>query len=412
MKMKQITTLGVLCAFAFALSAPAATVVNNGTGTGLVSATGAIVGYGVVSTNTTNPVVIVWYGQNDGNSNAAWWTSSTNLGAKAVGTNTVTLTNLTSGRFYYYRAGGYEGTNATNWASSTLSFWTVAGVPTNLPATVYRPVMVDTNGSLAAPTNFFGQNGVGLVGGEMGQVPRWFQPPTNEFSIPYFTQDGFDGALQPDVYFPWTWIASTNGTGTNTTLDGTTVMKLAQATNFSFSVPRWVDALYAGAMLSKGASAPGRAEVWPGAGVYCVAFADNEDADFSIQMQHGAAATNTAFPVWYYGPHAHVSKPTHVAGETNASFVLMHQIGFPNGTYGATVYQTNTVAITSTNGHFLLAFDNVTNSAMQARDSIVVRGNLKRIPAAASNITAEVNVDSIDFHFPVSEYGSSQQNGD
>lgn len=228
---------GLLLSVLFALSSPAATVVNNGGGTGVVSATGAVVGWGVVSTNTTNPVVIVYYGQSDGGTNAAWWLSSTNLGAKSVGTNTVTLTNLTSGRMYYYRSGGYEGTNSTNWASSTLSFWTVAGVPTNLGAVNVRAVMVDTNGVLVAPTNFFGANSVGIVGQLNGQVPQWFEDTvaSNSGHFVAFTDD-VSGGLYTTVFNQDDFARSTNATVAGSlSVTGTGTFARVHGTNVQYS---------------------------------------------------------------------------------------------------------------------------------------------------------------------------------
>lgn len=185
-----------LCVFLFFATLPCAFAasVNNGAGTGAVTSTSIVMGWGVVSTNTTNPVVKVFWGQFSGGTNAAYWTSSTNIGATAVGTGTVTAVSLTAGRLYYGRAMGYEGTT-TNWASSDMSAWTSANAPTNTDATVYRPVMVNTNGVLAAPTNFFGANSVGIIGGAAGNVPQWFEAPTNDGGLVVYSEDVTGGLV-------------------------------------------------------------------------------------------------------------------------------------------------------------------------------------------------------------------------
>ena len=73
---------------------------------------------------------------------------------------------------------------------------------------------------------------------------------------------------------------------------------------------------------------------------------------------------------------------------------------------------TNTLTMTLTNHHYLLSWGLQTNNALQGRDSVVTRGNLRRIASATGTISARVFVDSLDFHLPVREYGSIEISGD
>ena len=108
----------------------------------------------VLTTNGTNPTVVIYYGLTDGVTNSTNWSYSTNLGVCATGICQAAVSNLTPAKYYYFRAYGSETTNSA-WAAATTNFETIAGGSTNTPPGVWQTVMTDSNGNLITPYQFF-----------------------------------------------------------------------------------------------------------------------------------------------------------------------------------------------------------------------------------------------------------------
>lgn len=189
---------------------------------------------------------------------------------------------------------------------------------------------------------------------------------------------------------------------------------LATVSNLVYRIPRWIDEKISGDSMNPNPSAsPTRVEVsGAGSGVYAVGWDIGDDGSFSLQMAHGLAETNSLFPNLYYGPHLHVSSTATAGGADKATFVLLWQIAALNGDYNGTLARTQTVTFAAANTHYLCDFGVVTNNALSGRDSVIARGTVYRI-AGADDVGANVAiVDSIDYHIPVREYGSTAINGD
>lgn len=182
---------------------------------------------------------------------------------------------------------------------------------------------------------------------------------------------------------------------------------------------RWQDTIVSGLAIRAGAQAPNREQVSANSGIYGTAFDVNDDGDYAAQVQHGAASTNASFLNFYYNPHLHVSINSLAAPNTNATFVLTYQIAPVNSNYTSFfISRTGTVswATSPSERHFnkILDFGFVTNNALQGADSIVIRGNIKRIatPVIGNDVPTHVFVDSLDYHFPMDSVGSSAIFGD
>lgn len=182
-------------------------------------------------------------------------------------------------------------------------------------------------------------------------------------------------------------------------------------------VPRWQDTFVSGIALRSGGTSPTREEVTPNSGIYGTGFAINENSDYAGQVQHGVASTNANFPNFYYNPHIHVSVSAITAPNTNATFVLTWQIAPVNSNYlGTSISKTTTVswAVSETNIAKIVSFGMITNNLLQGADSLIFRGDIKRIttPTIGNDVSAKVIVDSLDFHFPYDSVGSSAIFGD
>lgn len=155
--------------------APAALTVSNGVGptnvlTTSAFLTGAITGTNGYSAGGNVVTATVFYGQANGLTNAANWSSSTNIVATLTNgaVFTVRVTNLTSGVLYFYRTRATE-SNATAWASSSTNFFTTAGTPSPVTPGSSISLVVNTNGAVQAPTNFWAAN-AGTIAAIVGTV--------------------------------------------------------------------------------------------------------------------------------------------------------------------------------------------------------------------------------------------------
>jgi len=145
-----------------------------------VTRTAAQVHGSVTATNASNPTAILFYGTSDSTTNIASWGFSNNFGVAGISTNVFTnLTSLTPAQLYYYRWYATDGAS-NDWANASSNFTTLAGVPTSIPAVQYIFVMVDTNGTLIAPLQFFVTNNVQLVD---GSTPWTSNYDANGFSL-------------------------------------------------------------------------------------------------------------------------------------------------------------------------------------------------------------------------------------
>jgi hypothetical protein len=190
-----------------------------------------------------------------------------------------------------------------------------------------------------------------------------------------------------------------------------------QSKDLKITPPRWGDVIISGIALRSGGTSPIRELVMPDSGIYGTGFDTTDYSDYAGQVQHGVASTNSFFRNFYYNPHIHVSVSAVSAPNTNATFVLTWQIAPVNSNYlGTTISKTSTVswAVSETNLHKLVSFGYITNNLLQGADSLVFRGNIKRIdtPALGNDVGAKVIVDSLDYHFPFDSIGSTAIFGD
>ena len=157
-----ISVLAVL--FAIAQDCSANLTITNG-GVSNITRLSSIPYGQVTGTNgTTNAIsLLLYWGQTDCTTNGGSWTYS-NVQAVATSPIPVTVTNLctnlAASTHYYCRWYATQGSNSA-WASLGTNYYTLTGVPTGAaPVIAWTPVMVDSNGLLASPTNFFTTNGI------------------------------------------------------------------------------------------------------------------------------------------------------------------------------------------------------------------------------------------------------------
>ena len=122
----------------------------------------AILQANIVSTNGTNPTVVIYYGCADGITNTTNWSYSTNLGVCSTGICQAVVSNLLPATYYYLRSYATETTN-TAWATATTNFETIAGAPTSMPSITGYAVWVDIYGNLIAPSNLWFNNRIQIV---------------------------------------------------------------------------------------------------------------------------------------------------------------------------------------------------------------------------------------------------------
>lgn len=124
-----------------------APTVTNSTGESNVTTTSARLNGEVTNTGGENPTVHIYWGDNDGGTTPGNWDNDENLGTKGLGTFYKNVSGLTASTTYYYRC--YATNSAgSDWANSTASFTTSAGVPpTEVGGTIY-PI---NKGAVLAP---------------------------------------------------------------------------------------------------------------------------------------------------------------------------------------------------------------------------------------------------------------------
>jgi hypothetical protein len=122
--------------------------------------------YGNLPTGSTYNVTFV-YGPTDGGTNISGW-ASTSSGILVTPTALTTaaynrtIIDLAASTTYYYRAVAFDDDlfGPTIWATQSLTFVTRGASPTSMPSVAYQSVVVDTNGVLHFPANFFEANGI------------------------------------------------------------------------------------------------------------------------------------------------------------------------------------------------------------------------------------------------------------
>jgi hypothetical protein len=205
-----------------------------------------------------------------------------------------------------------------------------------------------------------------------------------------------------------------------TTIGDNNFITVIAGSDIKITPPRWQDTVVSGlAIRPAPVNSPDREQVSANSGIYGTAFDVNDDGDYATQVQHGVASTNASFPNFYYNPHLHVSINSLADPNTNATFVLTYQIAPVNSNYTSFfISRTGTVswATSPSERHFnkILDFGLITNNALQGADSIVIRGNIKRIatPVIGNDVPTHVFVDSLDYHFPFDAIGSTAIFGD
>jgi len=139
-----------------------------------VSVTGVVETAAWIQLNLTNSAadsVVLYYGQANAGTNKSSWVSSLTETNQEIGEVGFHPTNLTSGVKYYYK--GYAEVDTTNtvWAD-VGNFNTVATAPTSTVPFGYHSVMVNSNGTLILPTNFFSANGIETGSGYTNLIVR------------------------------------------------------------------------------------------------------------------------------------------------------------------------------------------------------------------------------------------------
>ncbi len=104
---------------------PAAPTVTNATGESNVTSTSARLNGEVTDTGGENPTVIIYWGDNDGQTTPVNWDNEVNLGTKAAGTFYTDIGSLSPETTYYYRCYATN-SGGEDWADTTSSFETPA----------------------------------------------------------------------------------------------------------------------------------------------------------------------------------------------------------------------------------------------------------------------------------------------
>lgn len=119
-----------------------------------ITLTSARLNADVTSTGLAAPVVTFYYGTVDGGNVAASWSNSVAIGTGA-GKVSTTLSSLTAGQTYFFRAAATNSAGTT-WAAASTSFTTSIITPPvvrNLPATHVRSTMATLSGEVTATGN-------------------------------------------------------------------------------------------------------------------------------------------------------------------------------------------------------------------------------------------------------------------
>ncbi len=115
-----------------------------------IAATTADFGAEVTANGLDDPTVQIYWGDNDGGTNPANWDAAVNLGTRGIGQHDASISGLTQGAQYYFRA---LATNlaGSSWAPSTSTFTTATPtlpVLTNAPATNVGAFSAELSGSV------------------------------------------------------------------------------------------------------------------------------------------------------------------------------------------------------------------------------------------------------------------------
>jgi len=151
----------IFCLLLFTCNALAGELqIENGSVSNITRTSADIYGE-IISTNATNAAITLFYGTSDGSTNSTNWAYSNYYGTAGTGIISTNVTGLAPSQLYYYRWYAFDSvSNVHDWADYSSNFWTKAGAPTSTPAIKSHAVMVDTNGNLVSPTNFFDRNNV------------------------------------------------------------------------------------------------------------------------------------------------------------------------------------------------------------------------------------------------------------
>lgn len=117
---------------------------------------GSVVWTGSVGTAVCS---FAWGLADGGTTLASWGFSGTARSRTTTGTYWLTVADLYSTSSYYFRAFA-SNTAGIAWGTNSLTFTTLSDVPTNDITWSNQTVMVDSNGVLVSPTDFFQKNGV------------------------------------------------------------------------------------------------------------------------------------------------------------------------------------------------------------------------------------------------------------
>jgi hypothetical protein len=184
------------------------------------------------------------------------------------------------------------------------------------------------------------------------------------------------------------------------------------AGNVLLSTPNWRDQIISGLALGFGASSPGVVTVGPthdGLAIRGMGFAHGEDGHATCQLNHDITPTNTTLPDFYIGPHIHIS-PKDLSAGTNASFRMVYEWANIGGIYtNVAGALTNTLSFTNLYEHRILNFGYITNNAAAGAISTIFRFGIERMNSGTGDVgnTRAVIVDSVDVHYPVWRFGSS-----
>jgi len=209
------TLLCSLCLFvAIVSSSSAALQVSSSAATNIQPTSAFFCGNLTATNGSTNAISIrLCYGSSDGLTNLTWWGYTNRLlSVASTGACSTNVTGLTPTTHYYYRWYATQGTNAA-WSTPSTSFWTTARVPTSAPPAVAAyPVMADTNGDLASPTNFFDRNQIPRT----GDIPSLETDPLSLHHTATYTSWTNAGGTYSNVGIVLTSPLLTNGISTLT----------------------------------------------------------------------------------------------------------------------------------------------------------------------------------------------------
>ncbi|MFC1789423.1 hypothetical protein ACFLYY_00425 [Patescibacteria group bacterium] len=103
--------------------------VTNGIGASNITENTATLNGEVTDTGGENPVILIYWGNNDGGTNPGDWDDSVNLGTKGLGIFSTDIDSLLSETTYYYRLYGSNSAGGS-WANNATSFVTSVAIST------------------------------------------------------------------------------------------------------------------------------------------------------------------------------------------------------------------------------------------------------------------------------------------